>query len=527
MSKVTYQFTKILKNLFSHAYFWLALLVGLYFLPMLMFPGFSYIDDGHTLLISKKILDAPLTEWPDYLFESHIGRMRPMYYLYFVFLYLLVGPSAFWFWFFQAVVFLLFLIGIYKLTVNNKKTSIIHLLLILVFMLLPEVIENTYRLGPAEIRQALFLVWFLVWLKRFWKRAPSGREILVANLFFAGAILTKETAIILFPLFMTYFISGIYIERQLLRSKLMWILFSTLSLQTIIFFLVLPAQQGYASGFQFSAGGVWRQILVSRLQAAQYYLLLSAAGILTAIRLLIASKKQQLGQFFHSFTWQAMYSLGLLGSLIFVFSWKHQLGRYYYLTIIFIWLYLLSEIALFEKILPKLKQLSEETRIILTMITLGVFIGLHLSVFQGQGLQWNKITTRSYQTAYNWFRGYQTTGALTQYLYQSVPAGTQIYTTATDYEPVIDMAYFASRFGDRDIRLYSANPLAEKNHPETQRYTEDVLAAYNEASAPKLLIVSVLTEGVAESDKFMILRPKRNILEHESARFWRIQEVYE
>jgi len=527
MNKVINKKTlNFIKKIFSSYYFWIGLLVLFYFSPMLIFPEFSYIDDGASLLTAKKIINSPISDWPDYLFESHIGRMRPMYYLYFVILYLIVGPSAFGFWLFRAIIFFLFLLGVYKLTIqnNNNKLSITHFILLFVFILLPEVIENTFRLGPAEIRQALFMIWFMVSLKSFWKKIPTNKEILIVNLFFVSAILTKETAILLYPLFLIYFVNKLYFERKFFHSKKIWFLFVSISLQMTMFLLILPKQQGYTSSFQFSIKELWGKILISRLEMAHYYLLLSIAGILSLMRSFIAIKEREIKNFIYSFNWQVIYLFGIIFSLIFVFSWDHHLIRYYYLTIVFIWLYLLTEIGLFKKSLSKLKLFSNETKIILLLVCLGLFLEIYSSIFQKKGLEWNKVIDKSYQSAYGWFRSYQVSGPLIRYLYNNLPIGTQIYTTATDYEQIIDMGYFASQFGDRNIIIYSSNISAEKNHPETQRYAEDLLTLYDGASKPKLLITDLFfIKEKNDKNQFIILRPKKNILFHEESRFWRIK----
>ena len=517
-----------LKNFLLSPYFWLASLVLLYFSPMLLYPGFSYIDDGASILIAKKTLQAPLSEWPNYLLESHIGRMRPVYYLYFVFLYLVVGTSSFSFWLGQAATFFLFIVGMQKLTASkNKKLIIPQIFLLTVFMLLPQVIENTYRLGPAELRQAMFSVWFLVSLKSISFKKIRPKQILTTNLLFAAALLTKETAIILYPLFLVFFVSKSFFNKSLLKSRAFWILFSTLSLQVLFFFLMLPAQQGYSSALKFSTSRLWHRLLVSRLQIAEYYLLLSLAGIFSFIRLIIASKEKKIAKFIEKFTWQAMYLIAAASSLFFVFLWDYQLGRYYYLSLVFFWLYILAELKESIDLSKKIKKLSKEFLFGLVMVGSFSFFVIFIYVFQMKGLEWGKRATQAYDSAYNWFRGYQVSGSLTKYLYESVPEGTTIYTTTTNYEPLINIGYFSSRFGDRKIVVYSENKNAVKNHPEAHLYTTDVLAAYEADTGPKLLISSAsVDKEVLNDSEYKILWPSNEILSHEADRFWRIKEAY-
>ena len=205
-----------LKKFFSKPIVWFLIISFFYLSPNLLSPHFSYIDDGQSLLNAKTALASNnLNLWKNILFESNIGRIRPFYQLYFIVLYLIGGVNPLVFWLGQMTILAFTLYGIWifltSFTELKKKLSFILLTLFLFF---PATIDNFYRLGTAEPRQILGIIWFLVWLKKLKLNKLKIKDYFLGHLLLAFTLGTKETSLLLFPMIGFFFLISFLVENK-------------------------------------------------------------------------------------------------------------------------------------------------------------------------------------------------------------------------------------------------------------------------------------------------------------------------
>ena len=331
------------KRLFRQPITWLVLASLIYMAPMLFFPTFNYIDDGQTLLTGKTLMaTSDLSTWRDSFIEYPAGRLRPGYQLYLLLMYVLFDTQPFGYWLMQTVVIALTLIGIFTfIKQTSKAKDWLAAGVATLFLLLPAAIENLYRLGTAEPRQALFMIWFLVWLSKLKLAKFNWQSFMAGQLLLLMTLTTKETSLMVLPMIGVYFFRAWWPKRQL--GKVGWLYFLSLMIQPILFFFALPSRQGYTANVDISLSKLWYGALVTRFNWAEYYFPMVVGLILLLLRGVKSLERGKLIAFLKTLQWPLTLLAGFVGSLFFVFSWEHQLERYHYLTFVFIILFLFVE----------------------------------------------------------------------------------------------------------------------------------------------------------------------------------------
>ena len=464
---------KILKILNS-SYFWLLffLLASIvYFWHFLMHPAFNLIDDGMTLKISREILSGNFNS----LIEIESGRIRPFYWIYFSLIYLLSGNYPIGYWFGQTLMFSLSLFSIWYLIriepKNNKWIKYFYGFPLLILFFVPAISENLCRLGTAEVRQMLFIILFMIWMV---KNTMGRLQEWIGLLFFFLATLTKETSLMLLPMFFIYIIPFLLTNFKKYRKQL-WtlLLFSFFSLAFFLLGIALKENSEYSSNFSINWPQIKYNILISRHTMREIYYLLTIFLSFTLARIILYFKNKKtfykkeksyilkiLINFWKKNSILIAVLTGLFVSLFFVFSWQYQLNRYYYPVFIFLFIYMLLElnslIFVFFDSSPKEKIL---------LITLPIIVGLssYFTVFQMVSPNYLKYISENRIVKRRWFVEYQNSYSIIGYLLKTNYQ--VIYTLIDDLEVVHELSLFANKldFNKSRIESYSTNKEAAEN----------------------------------------------------------------
>ena len=187
------------------------LVAVLLMLPRLADPHFGFFDDPATLRVAQQVSHG---DWGAVL-ETASGRARPLYWLYPAAVYALAGASPFWSFFGNTVLLALVVAGVvalaHQLGADRWEASLAGGL----FVLSGPVIENAYTLSKPELQQ---LVWILLaLLLALWAERSRGTRrvaaVGLAGLAVAAACNTKETAVLLLPISLTWLGLGAALRR--------------------------------------------------------------------------------------------------------------------------------------------------------------------------------------------------------------------------------------------------------------------------------------------------------------------------
>ena len=175
------------------------LIAVLLMLPRLSQPNFGLFDDGRTLVISHDINQGI---W-DMSWDSAAGRFRPVYWLYYAFLYRLSGMNALGFFIGNTLILagtVAALIALARLTGLSRLQA---WLAGMFFLLSGPVVENFYTLSKAEPLQLLAISVALVLGAQSARiRHHLGQSLLLVGCFlcFLLAYLVKETTLVVIPI---------------------------------------------------------------------------------------------------------------------------------------------------------------------------------------------------------------------------------------------------------------------------------------------------------------------------------------
>ena len=290
---------KIIKKYYILIIFLFFLAVSsIYFWPFLRNPAFNLIDDGMSLQVSKKIISGDFSNF----IEINSGRVRPLYWIYFSLIYIVSGINPLGFWIGQTIVVSATLFSLWYLLTSNVsiKSWKIHLIVLVlpIIFFIPAVSENLYRLGTAEVRQLLFIILFLIWMKKSVERnIPNWPGFLL----FLLALLTKETSIFLAPLLIIFYLPYI-VKEYLTKSKIkkhkekicFLIFFGFFTLIYYSFLSTIKDSSSYASGFGLDLSQLKLNFLISRLEMNEIYYLLLILLTLGITRLFLFLKEKKL-----------------------------------------------------------------------------------------------------------------------------------------------------------------------------------------------------------------------------------------
>lgn len=168
-------------------------------IPRLLSAQFGLLDDGYTLSVVRQVAGGNL----GILWESGAARSRPIYWLYFTLLYKLAGPSPFWFYVGNALLFaaatacLVYLVRVHG--ASPRRSFVTGLL----FVLAGPVVESYLTLSKPEPLQILLMMSAVVLV--FGSSRSSGLlfrlgGVVVGACLLLLADLTKETTLALIPI---------------------------------------------------------------------------------------------------------------------------------------------------------------------------------------------------------------------------------------------------------------------------------------------------------------------------------------
>ena len=350
----------------------------------------------------------------------------------------------------------------------------------------------------------IIIILFLLWMAKLDFKKITFKNFVIGNGLLLLALTTKETSILLLPMILIFF--GWARLKKLMKDKKSWWLFLTLVGQVVLFILSMPRRQGYTVNVDFSLNKLWLGALIARFDYAEYYFPMIVALILFFFRNLKKLKKGITNSFLHDLQWPLILLTGFTSSLFFVFSWEHQLERYHYLTFIFIILFLFYELSFYNFSFKNIKKLKQSFNLF-SLVTVTFIILAGILMFQKRNLYQKNVLERTADSFQEMFFTHQAAGSLTNFLFYSLPEGTRVFVDSNDYEKLVDIGYFASRLGERQVLIYSINQEAALNYGPTHQYSTDIFGDYELADNPKLLIVADRHWFRFESDELELLAP--------------------
>ena len=168
-------------------------------IPRLLSPQFGFLDDGAMLAEANQITQGDFRMMND----LQAGRFRPIYWLYFAFIYQLAGANPFWFYFGHLIILLILLFELQLLMKHFRANKWQIFVSSCVFVLSVPIIENFYTLSKGEPLQLAFILSsILISLK--WdaveKRAHRRLIFILSTLCLIAGMMVKETTIVIIPI---------------------------------------------------------------------------------------------------------------------------------------------------------------------------------------------------------------------------------------------------------------------------------------------------------------------------------------
>ena len=174
------------------------IIAALIMLPRLISPQFGFFDDARMLAQSKTLLQGDFSMSHD----KEAGRFRPVYWLYYTVIYFFAGYRPFWFFIGHLLIFFILLYEL-RLILKDMGFSDLQILITsLIFILTMPIIENFYTLSKGEPLQLLFILAAVI--VSYQGNSPARfdyKRILLSAFAILMAILVKETAIVMLPIF--------------------------------------------------------------------------------------------------------------------------------------------------------------------------------------------------------------------------------------------------------------------------------------------------------------------------------------
>lgn len=208
-------------------------------LPRLMSPQFGFFDDARMLSQSQRFLQGDFSMSHD----IQAGRFRPVYWLYYTFIYLLAGYRPFWFFFGNLILFYILLIEIRQILksmgVSGKQVLISSLL----FVLSMPIVENFYTLSKGEPLQLVFILASIITYAAFIDSAKLPIKIvrmLGSTFFIVCGMMVKETTIVMLPIVFLWIAASLIINKEHFKSqkRLMFSYLLSVGIAVLIFFVI-------------------------------------------------------------------------------------------------------------------------------------------------------------------------------------------------------------------------------------------------------------------------------------------------
>jgi len=174
-------------------------------IPRLLSPQFGFFDDAATLANSEGILEGT---WSP-LEEAAYGRFRPLYWLYYAFIYFFTGQNPFWFFMGNLFIWTLLTFSLITLVRSLGGNRLQVWSASILFILAGTTIENAYTLSKPELQQFLWIMLSILVIS-FRLKTKSNLNWVVGMLLSSIAVLlsclSKETSMLLLPISVGWFL---------------------------------------------------------------------------------------------------------------------------------------------------------------------------------------------------------------------------------------------------------------------------------------------------------------------------------
>ena len=236
------------------------LIAILIMMPRLLSPQFGLLDDGKSIITSQ---DMARGDW-GFRFDTMDSRFRPLYWMSFAFLYILIGERPFWFFLLNALALCLTTVVLIsylrRLGLNPWQVWLAGLL----FVLSGTVIENFYTLSKGEWLQVMFIAISLLAATGYSVTSPQRQKVLViagTTLSLLCAMLSKETSVIILPVSLAWAVISLFWAKHAESNMPAWrtsyLLSSTVAVSLYFllrsFFTVsVMSTSGYTARYAFT-----------------------------------------------------------------------------------------------------------------------------------------------------------------------------------------------------------------------------------------------------------------------------------
>lgn len=421
-------------------------------------PGFSLVDDGYSLLKGKALIEnVSLENWKNNLVEVNVGRFRPIYLIYYGLIFSIFGTNPVGLWLGEFTVVWITMVLIYLLLKTITKNDVISFLMPFIWLAMPTFASNVFRLGTAEPRQLLFsLSSFYIFLHYLKNKKITYLHLSI--LFFIFAIGTKETSILLLPVYLF-----LYLNKKLKKYSKLLIFFLTIIAMSMLFWasylLVLSLlPDGYAvNNIDLNLIQILKRLKDARLSYSRYYWFIWLNGLSFILRLLIFWFLK-LKDYFTLNQHQLSLFLFLFGSIFFVLAWGFGFERYYYLTWTAIVLVSGIEISSWLKILKnKLFSKLQYSHLLVLVIILILILRIgYEHIFQKKVLNIFLVIQESREIYKKSFDAYQLSNSVIKLLLVDRNIE-RLYVLNDNYEVIYELGLYASQLNERNIEVINSN----------------------------------------------------------------------
>lgn len=440
----------------SHLFVLFYLLISVaIFWQFLKNPGFSLVDDGYSILKGRQILESGN---PQQLFsnvyEKDLGRFRPLYLGYFAVVYAIFGANPIGFWFLQTLVVFFTFCLLYLHIKDISKNDFIAFSFPIGWLLLPTVSQNIFRLGTAEPRQALFILISILFLK---KAIAIGKlkSIVYSIIFLILAIATKETTVLLLPMYVGSICFVLFGRKNFLR----WQSVTVLSLLFVSIFSISVLNMFLKGGYAFnnlSSNGseIVRVLKEFPISYPMYFVLLTVSFTVFLAKLFLQlwTGQKLFSQYDVKNVFIFYYSLVLF--LLVNAIWAFHFERYFYLPWIFIVLIFANEVSV---LINCVKGFSIEKLInrkfdifIILWVSIIVLLTGYYSVLHKSGLSPIKPIKQSlidYKSSYD---SSQLSKSMSE-LFVNDTQTKYLYVQNDNFEVIYELGLYLSQFQTRNV----------------------------------------------------------------------------
>lgn len=333
------------------------------------------IDDGASVVFARtlfeKISGFDILGFLSQLFEN-VGRFRPVYWLYHMWVWLIGGNSYQFHHFAHMVVIGVAVFFVYLIILELTKSKTISFIASLFYFFIPLNTENIVRLGPQEPLVSMFFAIFFYFVIK-------EKKTLLSYLMIVLAIFTKETALALLPaLFFYYIYQRRNTSKKTSKASLKYLI--TIGVSSIIMVLItLLRRGGYNSNYSFDIQLIIQNLFIyfKELSIGMSGLFSLVLGIYVVRTLYKLIKKKKLFETKIDL-FEFIFLGGFLCFLTIQLPWAYALTRYLMPTILFLTLFMFLEIYQIVQLLGKVKSISIHKKTVVVLSFVAAFYTLSL-----------------------------------------------------------------------------------------------------------------------------------------------------